>query len=163
MSEINTIESSEHEAQGQPRKRWLRGRRLIAVAAVPVVLGGAVAVAVGLTAGLSGSGAPATPAAQLSADGFPVTMDMNHQQLLGLLNASGSTSSTDAQLAGSMFSTGAMGMKNGQGEVVLEMTDSGKSLLTNPTMMNDFKAGFGQSGTVKVIGNFLVIDGSMNN
>jgi len=156
MTEIISESASVPVAQSGPRKRWLSGRRLVAVAATPVVLG----LAAGLAVGLSGSGAPASAVSILTGDGYPVTMTLNHQQLAEIV-AAGGGSTADTNLGMAVVDSGVMGMKGGSDEFVLRLTPEGKTIFALPSARAAMATGAGKGISIRLAGNgdYLVMYG----
>jgi hypothetical protein len=114
------------------------------------ILGTAVAI---MVAGRPGA---VTPASILAGDGYSASITFNHQQLVQAMNSDGGGSS-DLN-PGDYFTTAAAGVNGGNEEIVLGVTDQGKSLegLLVPVLNNQP----GVHARTVDGGSYIVVSGS---
>jgi hypothetical protein len=113
----------------------------------------AAATAVVLVLGLSAL-APHGPAGRLAADGYHLTAQLDHGQLMQMAG-----SGSDSQMALKMIDGMAYGTKGTKAEVVAQLTPAGEKLLDNPLMAGLLKGSASKGITVSVDGGQLVVSG----
>lgn len=114
----------------------------------------AVATAAALVVGLVAT-SPSGPAGRLTSDGYSVVTTLSHDQLKTMAG-----NDKDGQLGVSFVENAAYGTKGSQAEIVVQLTDSGKSMFSNPLMAGILSGAASSDGVnTHVDGSYLIISG----